>query len=332
MVMVFLWCVVGWGCLGDGFVKCMGGRKAMKFWVAHSGEVPVREQIVAQVGLGIASGELGAGARLPSTREMARRFGVHPNTVSGAYGQLEREGKVESRRGSGVYVLQATEASGAVAVSVLDRLIAGVFAEARAKGLAGEAVRARMRAWLAVSPADHFVVVEPDAALRAIVMAEVREVVGLPVVGVEEFHTGEGGVAVALPSKAARVRGMLGAGEEMVELQVTRAAGEMTHWLPGPEGALVGICSGWPEFLKVARAVLVGAGVAAEALVVRDARERGWERGLEGTVAVVCDVVVAGEMPRGVKAIPFRLLGVGSVAELRRVEGGIRERLGLGLG
>ncbi len=298
----------------------------MKFWVAHSSEVSVREQIVAQVGLGIASAELAAGARLPSTREMARRFGVHANTVSAAYRQLEREGKVESRRGSGVYVLAAT---GGCGDSLVDGLIAEVFTKARARGVAEQEVRGRMRAWLDVSPPDHFVVVEPNAELRAIVMAEVREVVGLPVVGVgmDEFRGGQGGVAVALPSKAVRVRQMLGAGDEMVEAQVTRATAEMTHWLPVPPEALVGICSGWPEFLQVARAVLVGAGATPEGLLMQDAREDGWERGLEGTVAVVCDVVMAAQMPKGVRVIPFRLLGAATVAELRRMEAAMRERL-----
>ena len=301
----------------------------MKFWVAHSAEVSVREQIVAQVGLGIASGELAAGARLPSTREMARRFGVHANTVSAAYRQLERQGKVESRRGSGVYVVEVSGFSGP---GVIDGLIGELFAKAQARGLREQQVRGRMRAWLDVSPPNHFVVVEPCAELRTILMAEAREVVELPVVGMglDEFEARRGGVAVALPSKAATVRRMLGTAEEMVEVQVTRAAAEMTQWLPVPAGALVGICSRWAEFLTVARAVLVGAGVAPEGLVMRDARESGWRRGLEGTVAVVCDVVMAGEMPEGVRAIPFRLLGAASIAELRRIEAAMRERLEVG--
>src|SRR3954464_9291333 len=76
----------------------------MRFWLARNSEVPIREQLVTQVTLGILSGDLEPGRRLPSTRELARRFRVHANTVSAAYKQLEDEGLLESRHGSGVYV------------------------------------------------------------------------------------------------------------------------------------------------------------------------------------------------------------------------------------
>ena len=76
----------------------------MRFWFAHSSEVPIYRQLVTQVALAILCGDLKPGDRLPSTRELARRFALHPNTVSAGYRQLEREGWTERRRGSGVYV------------------------------------------------------------------------------------------------------------------------------------------------------------------------------------------------------------------------------------
>src|SRR3954469_13292701 len=76
----------------------------MRFWLARNSEVPIREQLVTQITLGILSGDLEPGRRLPSTRELARRFRVHANTVSAAYRQMEDDGLLESRHGSGVYV------------------------------------------------------------------------------------------------------------------------------------------------------------------------------------------------------------------------------------
>src|SRR6267143_1996990 len=75
----------------------------MQLWFARS-EVTIREQLVTQVILGILSDDLAPGQRLPSTRELARRFRLHPNTVTAGYRQLERERWVEFRHGSGVYV------------------------------------------------------------------------------------------------------------------------------------------------------------------------------------------------------------------------------------
>jgi signal transduction histidine kinase len=46
----------------------------MRFWFAHSSEVPIYRQIVTQVVLAILSGDLQPGDRLPSTRELARRL------------------------------------------------------------------------------------------------------------------------------------------------------------------------------------------------------------------------------------------------------------------
>ena len=76
----------------------------MRFWLARNSEVPIREQVVTQITLGILSGDLKPGERLPSLGELARRFKLHQNTISAAYRQLEREGWLELKSGSGVYV------------------------------------------------------------------------------------------------------------------------------------------------------------------------------------------------------------------------------------
>src|ERR1700729_1182083 len=87
---------------GDGATICL--RAGVRLWFSHSSEVPIYRQLVTQVVLAILCGDLRPGDRLPSTRELARRFALHPNTVSAGYRQLEKEGWTESRRGSGIYV------------------------------------------------------------------------------------------------------------------------------------------------------------------------------------------------------------------------------------
>src|ERR1700689_1711610 len=84
-------------------------RPSVKLWFAPSSEVPIYRQLVTQVVLAILSGDLRAGDRLPSTRELARRFAINPNTASAGYRQLERDGWAERRHGSGVYVRSNAE-------------------------------------------------------------------------------------------------------------------------------------------------------------------------------------------------------------------------------
>src|ERR1041384_1141284 len=78
----------------------------MRLWLSKNSSLPLREQLVRQIMFGVVSGDLKPGPRLPSTRELARRFRIHSNTVSAPFRELERTGGLEVRKGSGVYVRQ----------------------------------------------------------------------------------------------------------------------------------------------------------------------------------------------------------------------------------
>src|SRR5690348_18277032 len=107
----------------------------MQFWFARGSDVSIREQLVTQVVLGILSEDLAPGQRLPSTRELARRFHLHANTVSAAYRQLERERWVELRRGSGVYVRDQHPEAPVAPAMALDHLISNFLRAARQVGM-----------------------------------------------------------------------------------------------------------------------------------------------------------------------------------------------------
>ena len=65
---------------------------------------PVYLQITDAVQDAIALGVLRPGDRLPAIREMAVQTRVNRNTVSRAYLELEHQGLVRARQGSGFYV------------------------------------------------------------------------------------------------------------------------------------------------------------------------------------------------------------------------------------
>jgi len=69
----------------------------------HSG-VPIYRQIIAQVRAQVLTGRLVNGKQVLSVRELAARLKVNPMTVSKAYSQLEGEGLLERRRGTGLFV------------------------------------------------------------------------------------------------------------------------------------------------------------------------------------------------------------------------------------
>jgi DNA-binding transcriptional regulator YhcF (GntR family) len=297
----------------------------MQLWFARGSAVSIREQLVTQVVLGILSDDLAPGQRLPSTRELARRFKLHPNTVSAGYRQLQQERWVEFRRGSGVYITaQKPEfpLSSAVALDhALDQIIATLVRSARKSGVSLPALRARLRQWLELQPPDHFLLIEPDEDLRRIVASEIQHLAAWPAqsCGLADLPAAlDGAIALALPNRAAAVRQALPPGSDLLTLEFRSVTASLAAYLPAPSAALVGIASRWPNFLKIARTMLIAVGFSPDALIVRDAAKPNWQRGLKQTAAVVCDSLTAAELPAGCRAIPFSLLSEPSIAELRR--------------
>lgn len=76
----------------------------MQLHISTGDGVPIYLQIANQVKYLIASGRLEAGNEIPPIRILARQLLVNPNTVARAYLELEREGVVQKRHGSGTYI------------------------------------------------------------------------------------------------------------------------------------------------------------------------------------------------------------------------------------
>ena len=83
-------------------------------------------------------------------------------------------------------------------------------------------------------------------------------------------------------------------------------------------GRMIGVASHRPEFLTIAQTMLVAAGLDPDSLILRDARKRGWQRGLEQTAGVICDAYTVGVpgFPAKPRKMVFQLLADAARAEL----------------
>jgi GntR family transcriptional regulator len=75
-----------------------------------SSGTPLYLQLVEHLKHAIETGAIRAGEQLPSVRKMAEDLVINPNTVVRAYRDLESEGIVELRHGSGVFVRESVSA------------------------------------------------------------------------------------------------------------------------------------------------------------------------------------------------------------------------------
>jgi len=244
--------------------------------------------------------------------------------VSAAYRELERRGWLEFRKGSGVYVrsLGETAASAFATRLGLDQLIAAFLSMARAQGFSLAEVQGRVKHWLGLQPPDHFLVVEPDEGLREILAAEIAEATGFRVRGAGLAEAGRegataGAAVVALYGQAEEVRRALPEGVAPLLLRARSVPDSLKGEEKPPPDAVVSVVSRWPKFLEWARVVLVAAGLDADALNFRDAREDGWAAGLRSSALVITDALTLKELPAGIHARVFRVVADSSLDELR---------------
>src|SRR5262249_29762583 len=69
--------------------------------------VPLYLQLIEQIKHAIETGTIKAGEQLPSVRQMAEDLVINPNTVARAYRDLEHEGIIELKHGSGAFIRES---------------------------------------------------------------------------------------------------------------------------------------------------------------------------------------------------------------------------------
>ena len=147
----------------------------MDIRVSKESEVPIHEQVVAQIALSIGTGELKPGQALPSVRELARRLKIHHNTVSRAYRDLVLQKLLTRRRGSPLVVRKPDEPECLPDVKDLDDLINETMQAASRHGYTLQQLRQRVRERMLAEPPDHILVLSADSGMRVLFQMELKE-------------------------------------------------------------------------------------------------------------------------------------------------------------
>jgi DNA-binding transcriptional regulator YhcF (GntR family) len=294
----------------------------------RKGGVPLHDQLLAQLELRILTGALAPGQRLPSVRALARRLGLHANTVSSAYRDLEAAGHVELRRGAGVYV-RAGAPAGLEDAHGLDEMIRLALSAAFRKGHSGAEIRAAVERWLRAAPPERVVVVDPRRETLELLTHEIRTTLAVPTAGctLEELAhdpgLAAGALLVALPYHAGKVaRAAPGAPVETIRVEASEENQQAVLALPA--GASVLFVSGSPIVLQLAQGLV--SGLRGDELLVHGrllSRRAEWRR-----LAPAADLVIADSLACGVvrEARPrrlreLRLVGEGDLARVRKALG-----------
>jgi GntR family transcriptional regulator len=291
----------------------------------RKGGVPLHDQLLAQLELRILGGSLAPGERLPSVRALARQLGLHANTVSAAYRELETAGHVELKRGAGVFV-RAGAPSTLDEARGLDEMIRLAVGTALRKGHSPVEIKTAVERWLRAAPAERVVVVDPRVETIEVVAHELQQVLAVPVSGctLEQLEAEpallSGALGLVFPYHAGKVARLV-PGAALVVVHVRLSREDRQAVLALPAGATVLLVSRSPLVLSFAEAV-IGGWRGDELLVETRLLERRseWRRLLPAADLVIVDLLserpVRAAGPRRVRTV--RLLSKAALDRVRR--------------
>lgn len=290
----------------------------MKIWLSKNSEVSVGDQLVEQISLGVASHDLEVGEKLPSTRELARRFGIHQNTVIAAYRRLSEAGLVEFKKGSGVYVTDAKkklELNSNALSSIVDRFIA----EAAASGYSLPEVINNLQVRIDAKP-SRFLLVESDVELGRILTVEIEAATRSKVdtISFEDFSglDSDHDLQVTAFTQKENVNKKCRPGSKSIALWPNSVPASLSGRSRPSDNDLIAVISGWDKFLELAKLFLLAVNVDADSIIVRSPQYADWMSGLQTVSLIICDSLTAGHFPDDERLRVFRLISDDSISEL----------------
>lgn len=155
---------------------------SLKISISRDAPVPVKDQLIEQIGLQIASGTLKAKDKLPSIRQLAQKLSIHHSTVTAAYNHLEEAGLLEIRQGSGVRVANRSLAGDSQKEVSLEQLFKQCLARAAESGLSRKQIREFAEKMLTSQEIKRILVVDRNPDFHPLLSAELQPHFTLPVV------------------------------------------------------------------------------------------------------------------------------------------------------
>jgi DNA-binding transcriptional regulator YhcF (GntR family) len=277
----------------------------IRIWLSRDSDVPMHEQLSAQLVLGILSRRLKPGDRLPSVRSLARQFKIHPNTVSGVYGRLVERGWLDRRMGSGVYVSELDP----------DSFAHHCFDLGLRRGFSREALLQAFTHLTHSAGAQQFIVVDPDIELARILAAEIGEALHQEV----PFSTRSNSYACALTTEAAARTLDLPFGAEHRIIRLNSLQDLLLGRERPSSAVLIAVVSASPGIRRWAGTLLSALGFPTDCVLIRDPAEAGWAEGLASCHLIAGDVLTAPHLVQHARTPPiiFRLVASDFLAELK---------------
>jgi len=81
----------------------------LKLFVNPYTGIPLYVQVAEQIKKAVITGVIKEGEQLPPVRQLAVELLINPNTIVRAYQELEKEGIITTRKGSGTFIAPAAK-------------------------------------------------------------------------------------------------------------------------------------------------------------------------------------------------------------------------------
>lgn len=136
--------------------------------IQHQSNQSVKDQLTSAIRFRIAGGRYRVGDKLPATRKLAEQLGISFHTVRKAYHQLETEGLVQARKGSGFIVMDAAPLDKSARMERGAAILGSALQEVVGLGLDEDEISYLME--------EQFSLLESDEeALKVVVVSSFRE-------------------------------------------------------------------------------------------------------------------------------------------------------------
>lgn len=86
-------------------------------------DIPIYQQIINMIKYDIVSGKIPKGQKLLSTRDLAIKLKVNPNTIQRVYKELESDAVCLTKRGLGTFVTEEDEVLIAMKETLVDEMV-----------------------------------------------------------------------------------------------------------------------------------------------------------------------------------------------------------------